>query len=160
MRFRIAPAHYDGSNEAREREWELALADLNADCDGGLPTLTFERRRDGGADIVVAGPAGAAPARVSFPYARLRSQLREYRDVIGKMARADGGWAGSRDFDALDYAKKLVHDEAGDIIKAKLDDHVVVEHPLARRMFTVIFLLSNNLPRHLVNRHRRHGSAG
>jgi uncharacterized protein (UPF0262 family) len=67
----------------------------------------------------------------------------------------------SRDWESLDYAKKLVHDEAGGRIRKALRPHLVegeaVDLKLARRLFTIVFLVAQDLPAELVTRHRSHG---
>jgi uncharacterized protein (UPF0262 family) len=63
---------------------------------------------------------------------------------------------GTRQMETLDYAKKLVHDDAGDTVYHAFEAHLAIDHATARRLFTLIFLLSNELPETMVTRHR-HG---
>jgi uncharacterized protein (UPF0262 family) len=63
-----------------------------------------------------------------------------------------------RDWEALDMAKKGVHDEAGMRIRKALRPHLEVDLKLARRIFTLVFLVVSDIPAELVKRHRRHGT--
>jgi len=159
MRFRIADALWDGKALEREREWQHALLDLNHEHDGQAPIVTIDRRADGGAVIVLARPDGEI--EVGLPFDLLRDPFRDYREVITRLARADGGAFGSRDWESLDYAKKLVHDDAGVRIRKALRPHLRdgegVDLKLARRLFTLIFLVVQEMPAELVMRHRGHG---
>ena len=159
MKYRIDAALYDGVGAERLREWQDTLLDLNSDDDGEPPTLTIGRLDDGGAAFLVEPAEGdVAPVSVSVPHARLRSHLREYRDIITRLARADLGAFGMRDVDTLDYAKKLVHDDAGEVIRKALRPAARVSHATARRIFTLVFLMSSELPEAAIRSHRRHGT--
>jgi uncharacterized protein (UPF0262 family) len=159
MKFQIAEPLWDGSRPDREEEWRHALLDLNQEHDGEPPVMTFERRDDGGAAIILERPDGAVEVRLSFDL--LRDPFRDYREVIQRLARAGSGAFGSRDWESLDYAKKLVHDDAGHRIRKALRPHLregeTVDTKLARRLFTLVFLIAQDLPRELVTRHRSHG---
>jgi hypothetical protein len=159
MRFRIADALWDGTRPEREREWQHALLDLNHEHDGNLPVLTFDRLADGGAMIHLERHDGVHA--VPLPFDLLRDPLRDYREIIQRLARAGGGAFGSRDWESLDYAKKLVHDDAAMRLKKALRPHLLesehVDMKLARRLFTLLFLVVQDLPAELVTRHRSHG---
>ncbi len=162
MRFRIADSLWDGARPEREREWQDALIDLNLELDGHPPVLTIERANDGGALLHIEPSDDAQPrVTVTLTFDLLRDPFREYRDIIARLARADGGAFGMRDWESLDYAKKLVHDDAGTRLRKALRPHSDRVGPLdlkvARRLFTLIFLVAVDLPIELVKRHRRHG---
>jgi len=161
MRFRIAEALWDGVKQDREDEWRHALLDLNAEHDGHHPTITIGRRDDGGAELVVTrareSGEGDEHVVVALTFDMLRDHFRDYREVIARLARADAGAWGMRDWETLDYAKKLVHDEAGARIRRALKAILPIELKLARRIFTIVFLVAADIPAELVTRHRRHG---
>jgi hypothetical protein len=161
MRFRIADELWDGARPEREREWQDALLDLNLEADGQPPVITIARAVDGGALLQAELDECVLTCPLSFDL--LRDPFREYRDVISRLARADAGAFGMRDWESLDYAKKLVHDDAGMRIRKVLRPHAdrlgPLELKVARRLFTVIFLVAVDLPLELVKRHRRHGPA-
>ncbi|MFO0749470.1 MAG: UPF0262 family protein [Myxococcota bacterium] len=159
MKFRIDEALWDGRRPDREREWQHALMDLNAEHDGHPPVVTIARRDDGGADLKVVhgGDAPTVEQVVALTFDMLRDHFRDYREVIGRLARADAGALGMRDWETLDYAKKLVHDEAGGRIRRALKAVLPIELKLARRIFTLVFLVAADIPAELVMRHRSHG---
>jgi hypothetical protein len=164
MRFRIADTLWDGARPEREREWQDALLDLNLESDGHPPVITVERATDGGAFLHIEPlEDNGHRTTVTLTFDLLRDPFREYRDIIARLARADGGAFGMRDWESLDYAKKLVHDEAGMRLRKALRPHAERIGPLelkvARRLFTLVFLVAVDLPLELVKRHRRHGPA-
>ena len=159
MKFTLQADLYDGVKAAREREWRQALLDLNLDYGAVSPshadvTLTFDRRVDGGVDVHV--ELGEQARRVvSLSWEMMKRHFRDYRDVIERLSASASGLApGTRDFEALDYAKKLVHDEAAESLQEAFGGILQLEHRLARRIFTLVFLVSSALPEHLVTRHR------
>lgn len=159
MRFRIADRLWDGVRPEREEEWKHALLDLNHEHDGHPPILTFDRRDDGGAVIHLERPDGGSEVHLTFDL--LRDPFRDYREVITRLFRADAGAFGMRDWESLDYAKKLVHDDAGMRIRKAMRPHLrdgeAIDLKLARRLFTLVFLIAQDLPAELVTRHRSHG---
>lgn len=160
MRFRIADTLWDGTRPDREREWQDALLDLNLEHDGHPPVLTLNRAADGGALVQIDRGDGAEATSVALTFDLLRDPFRDYREIIQRLARADGGAFGMRDWESLDYAKKLVHDDAGHRLRKVLRAHLDgVDMKLARRLFTLIFLVAVDLPAELVTRHRHHGPA-
>jgi uncharacterized protein (UPF0262 family) len=160
MRFRIADRLWDGARPDREEEWRHALLDLNHEHDGEPPILTFDRRDDGGAAVSIEREPGPR-VEVVLSFDLLRDPFRDYREIIQRLARSSAGAYGSREWESLDYAKKLVHDDAGLRVRKALRPHLTDSEPidlkLARRLFTLIFLIAQDLPRELVTRHRSHG---
>ena len=75
----------------------------------------------------------------------------ERDEVIERIVAADSGR-----FDALDYGKKIVHDEGGETLSELLEDLVKLELSTARHLFTLLFLLRTDLPGQVVRYHRRH----
>jgi hypothetical protein len=157
MRFRIAEELWDGARPERTSEWQHTLMDLNMKHDGNPPEVTVRRREDGGASLVLEG-LQPEPLEVQLTFDMLRDHFRDYREVIARLARADLGSFGMRDWEALDMAKKGVHDEAGMRIRKALRPHLEVDLKLARRIFTLVFLVVSDIPAELVKRHRRHGT--
>ena len=54
----------------------------------------------------------------------------------------------------LKLESKMEADEAGETVVEAFDSHVKLEHSTARKLFTLIFLISNELPETMVSRHR------
>ncbi|MFT7583162.1 MAG: hypothetical protein ACI9MR_004848 [Myxococcota bacterium] len=156
MKFRVHETVYETATAGREREWKQALFDLNIEVDGHPPLISVGRAADGGASFVIESSEGAT-SEVVLAHATLRRSFRDYLDIIQRLTRSDGGAFGMRDFETLDYAKKLVHDEAGDLVVTALADRCPVDHPTARRLFTLVFLIISDLPEGMIRNHRRHG---
>ncbi len=150
MKYRVDPLLYDGVSPTREKEWQLALLDLNAEADGAEPTLTVTRTDSEGIDIELTG--GTEPRTVHLSQATLRTHFRDYRRVIEHLVRSTA--TGSRQMETLDYAKKLTHDDAGEMVQEALEGVVTVSHAQARRLFTLVFLVASELPESLVTGHR------
>lgn len=156
MKYRIDPTVLSRITSDRRRELEEALLDLEAEDDGQPPTVVVGVLPDGGLAFAVEAADGGVTA-VPLPYTRVARLFREYRDVIQRLARSDLGSFGMRDFETLDYAKKLVHDEAGALLKKTLRTAASLDLAQARRLFTLTFLLSSDLPEEVIRTHRRHG---
>ncbi len=155
MNVRLHPRLYDDVSPDREREWRSTLMDLAMDARvAGHEdlTLTVDRRPCGGVDVLVEQDGEVVTCEA--PYKLLRRHLREYRGIIEQLARSTSGMYGARDLETLDYAKKLAHDEAAETLQGLLGDAVELQHKLARRLFSLIFLVSSELPEDLVTRHR------
>lgn len=150
VRFRIESGLYDSVTPRREREWRVALTEVNYEVDGTPPTLLVSKRKDGGIDLQIGNesPEGL----VAFPMEMLRPHFRSYRRIIEQLVRSTA--TGVRQMETLDYAKKLVHDEAGEMVQETLEGRLSITHLVARRLFTLFFLVSNELPESLVTRHR------
>jgi uncharacterized protein (UPF0262 family) len=156
MRIIIADELWGTTSTAREQEWQQALMDFNVKHDGQPPDITVARREDGGATLRLGGLA-VGEVEVGLSFDLLRDHFRDYRDVIARIARATAGSFGMRDYEALDMAKKGVHDEAGFRIRKALRPHVELDLKVARRIFTVLFLILADIPADLVTNHRCHG---
>ncbi|MCB9728778.1 MAG: UPF0262 family protein [Deltaproteobacteria bacterium] len=163
MKFRLMPEVWEDAAPEREREWRQTLGELNLDHgslvrpgDAGAeePVVTLGRHPEGGLLIVVA-LAGGEESTVHLNHRRMRGAFRDYKQVIEQIARATSGAFGPRDLETLDYAKKVVHDEAAELIQEALSERVHLPHKLARRIFTLAFLITHDLPQEIVS-HFRH----
>jgi uncharacterized protein (UPF0262 family) len=100
---------------------------------------------------------GTAPASHEYRllWSSLRIPLKEYQEVIEGIVQV--GTAGGRGrYEAMDYGKKVVHDEAGELLQELLEEIVEIPLSTARRLFTLLFLLKTELPSHMVQYHRSH----
>jgi uncharacterized protein (UPF0262 family) len=162
MKFRIMPEVLDEAGPERVREWTQTLGELNLDH-GSLtrpgdseaiePTLTLGRHAEGGLVILVSAP-GHAETTLHLNHRRIRGAFRDYKQVIEQIARATSSAFGPRDLETLDYAKKVVHDEAAELVQEALSALVQVPHKLARRIFTLGFLITHDLPQEIVSHYR------
>ncbi|MEZ4266152.1 MAG: UPF0262 family protein [Myxococcota bacterium] len=162
MKFRIMPDVLDGAAPDRAREWTQTLSELNLDHgtltrpgeEGAAePTLTLGRHAEGGLLISVHVP-GLAETTLHLNHRRIRGAFRDYKQVIEQIARATSSSFGPRDLETLDYAKKVVHDEAAELVQEALSALVQLPHKLARRVFTLGFLITHDLPQEIVSHYR------
>lgn len=155
MKFRLDEGLYETASTSRAREWRSALLELNMDFQAGEDeaSLTVLRSVEGEMSLRVER-GGSEPELVVLCGRSFRRHLRDYRQVIEQLDKASSGAFGARDFETLDYAKKLVHDEAGESLQEALGLLVPISHKLARKVFTLVFLVSHSLPETVVNRHR------
>ena len=93
--------------------------------------------------------------QVRLLWASLRTPLKEYQEVIEGIIQV-GSSGGRGRYEAMDYGKKVVHDEAGELLQELLEDELDLPLSAARRLFTLLFLLKTELPAHLVQYHRSH----
>ncbi len=137
--IRIAERLWDAATKLRQREWSALIGDLAAggaifagrsltglviDLDDHHLTLVFET--DAGND------------RHAVPRAELAHVIDEYRGVIDRLG--DDGNTVMR-MEALDMAKKVVHDDGGRRIAALLPD-LSDEHETRRRFFSLVVALA------------------
>lgn len=94
-------------------------------------------------------------ATCPIPGGLFETHLDEYRTIIERLAHM-GRDAPVRGFEALDYAKRVVHDDAAATLMEALQGLVRMELVDARRLFTLFFLASTDLPESLVRYHRYH----
>lgn len=158
MLVRLRPDVFVGAPAARAHEWRQTTRDLNAAlarCHGDdLTTVTVGCGAGGEVELTV--ERGGEATTLTLPRARLERQYREYRHVIEQLAGSASGVRGRRDVGVLDYAKRLVHDEAGELVQRAVRGVLEIDLCAGRRLFTLFFLLSSGLPEALVRRHR-HG---
>lgn len=145
---------------ARAREWTTALDEFNATNAATSPHaerawLELVRHPDGLVQLRLHGEDHAELGRVDLDRAALAEQLDEYGGVIRQMVHVDRD-APVRGFEALDYAKRVVHDEAGAWLVECAEPLAHLDLADARRLFTVLFLVETDLPEHLVRYHRMH----
>ena len=159
MKFRLDPKLFEGVSSSREREWRQTLMELNLDFGVPFgsaepePTLTLARRPDGGVDVTVEVPDEPSQT-ISLSMERMGRHFRKYRDAIKALVRSTSGVFGAGDAASCDHKKKLVHNAAADTVQASFARVLALEHEQARRVFTLIFLVSDALPEELVTRHR------
>jgi uncharacterized protein (UPF0262 family) len=137
---------------ARQAEWRLCLDEVLSEglfADGpGEPVHKGQRgvitllptavevvlRRD---EVVL------ATHRISVQ--SLRPLMAEYMDTIQKMARLPHG-QNSPQLEALDIAKRITHDEAGELVQSMLPS-LRPTHGTARRIFTLLVTLFHDTTR-------------
>jgi uncharacterized protein (UPF0262 family) len=146
----IDDATWSAGSTARRHEWRLAIDEILHEGRFELP--------DGvtGARAIVT----LAPTRVLFdvctedghllshhelPLQVLRPLVHEYLDTIGEMSKL-GVSSNSPRLEALDIAKRITHDEAGETVVSLLRG-VGPDHATARRFFTLLVTLLHDTTR-------------
>ncbi len=137
-------------------EWDVAIHELvdplelvmRSDADSLSISLSQQ-------DTVLElrGADGETLETVTVPHDALNDFIAEYVDTVRQMARGDS--AGLARLEALDMAKKVVHDKAGRRLKQLLRPFQI-DHPTARRFFTLLLCLRIDTTRLTgVHGHRR-----
>ncbi len=164
MQFELEESLIAAYSEGRVSELQEALHDLNRNPDL-TPVLPIEgdfvcRLTDlgpSGVTLALCSPTAETPrlAQYRVLWSSLRRLLKDYSEVIANIVNTGMNAGGSR-FEAMDYGKKVVHDEAGEEIQELLEETMILDLATARRLFTLLFLLKTKLPLDLVQFHRRH----
>lgn len=147
----------------RADEWRRALDELNSHngiafadgspCEDAAVELVCP---PDGSYIVRTWTDGIRPgASVTLDARPLAEHFDEYGTTIRQMVHVDRE-APVRGFEALDYAKRVVHDEAAAFISESLASLLTMDLADARRLFTLVFLVGTDIPEELVRYHRMH----
>jgi hypothetical protein len=147
--IRIDASLWDAASELRRQEWRTLIADL---LDEGpiAPTSPAHRMivRSEKQGIVI---ELVGDRDIAIHDAVLRAHLDEYLAIIKKMVEDD---VPAPRMEALDMAKKVVHDRAGAAL-AREAAHLGERHEAFRRLFSLLVALkidTTSLP--IAHRHR------
>jgi uncharacterized protein (UPF0262 family) len=138
----IDDATWSAGSTLRRREWRSAIDELLQEGRFQLP--------DGDARAIVTlaptqvlfevrGLDGRVLSQQSLPLATLRPLMGEYMETIGEMSKLKLS-ANSPRLEALDIAKRLTHDEAGETVVTLLGP-LKPDHSTGRRFFTLLVTL-------------------
>lgn len=147
----------------RRHEWQQTLDEINA---GNAFSVVD---RDAEAELsmeIVRLPSGSFLLRlyedvfdrlgeVSLDSEALDALFSDYAQTIRHMVHVEQD-APVRGYESLDYAKRVVHDEAASFIESSMGTMMTVSNEDARRLFTLLFLIAGDLPERLVRFHRFH----
>jgi uncharacterized protein (UPF0262 family) len=144
----IDDATWSAGSTLRRREWRSAIDELLIEGRFELP--------DGDARAMVTlaptqvlfevrGPDGRVACQQALPLATLRPLMTEYMETIGEMSKLKLS-ANSPRLEALDIAKRLTHDEAGETV-ASLLGPLKPDHATGRRFFTLLVTLLHDTTR-------------
>lgn len=153
---RLHGSLWKSADKVRRQEWTQALGELNGsdheDVDLGIefvrpPGCPWQIRiyREGTHLIDTVEPEQPEIERC----------IEEYGATIRQLVHMDKQ-APMRGFEALDYAKRVVHDEAAALLRDTVAGHIQLSLDQARKLFTVLFLAASDLPAELVRYHRFH----
>ena len=159
LKFTVDATLTDNLSERAVAEIAQAVADLELHEDvqsleiQGATSCFLSSYQDKGIRLVISN--GGERAEFRLLWASLRVPLKEYEEVIEAIIQV--GSSGTRDrYEAMDYGKKVVHDEAGELIQELLEDFVELPLAAARSLFTLLFLCKSTLPADLVRYHKSH----
>jgi uncharacterized protein (UPF0262 family) len=143
----IDDATWSAGSTARRHEWRLAIDEILHEGQFTLPEGATEGAR---AIVTVAptrvlvdvvNPDGRTLSRHELPLAQLRPLMSEYMETITEMSKL-GVSSNSPRLEALDIAKRITHDEAGETVVSLLGD--LIDHNTARRFFTLLVTLMHD----------------
>ena len=127
----------------RQAEWRLCLDEVVSEGifgDGEHPVRKGQRGvldvLPTAIELILRDADGAVLHTHRIPVQALRPLMAEYMDIIRQMARLPHG-QNSPQLEALDIAKRITHDEAGEIVQAHLQS-LRPSHGTARRIFTLL----------------------
>jgi uncharacterized protein (UPF0262 family) len=130
------------ASEARRLEWATLVRELVAAC-GDLPREDAHSlaitRLDRAFGISLRDEADAELAFVSITFEALAEHMDEYVDIVRQISREDATMGVLR-LEALDMAKKVVHDRAGRMLK-KACREMKLDLEASRRLFSLLVSL-------------------
>ena len=136
-------ATWEAAGELRRIEWQGAIADLIAEHhfdlpgDGPLRLLVTDKPEQVTLNLV--DQAGRTAAQARLPSEAFAESMREYLDTCREMLKLGVGDNSPR-LEALDIAKRLIHDESAELLQ-RLCRVLRPDHPTARRLFTLLVTL-------------------
>jgi uncharacterized protein (UPF0262 family) len=154
--IRIDDALWDASPAERRADWRTTIVDLLDD--GGLVSAhTRLVVRSAGPDVHLALDGGAEPTTFAVEAASVRALISEYLHVIRRMQDEEVAESSAK-MQALDMAKKVVHDKGGKALAAAAPG-LAASHETYRRLFTlVVTVLVDVTALPGARAHRRHAS--
>jgi uncharacterized protein (UPF0262 family) len=88
----------------------------------------------------VKGPDGVGEAELLLPVRPFRRVIKDYFLICESYLQAIKGATPSR-IEAIDMARRGLHNEGSDLLKEAFGDRVSMDHDTARRLFTLICVL-------------------
>lgn len=164
MELRLHGALWRGASPQRRSEWQRCLEEFNteneaasSEAEGGdEPSLELVRLPSQSFQLRVYRDSFERVAQVDLDAEALAPLIADYGTTIRQMVHVDQD-APARGFESLDYAKRVVHDEAASFVRQSLAPTVALGERDARLLFTLIFLIAGDLPEEWVRYHRSHG---
>jgi len=146
----IDDATWSAGSTVRRHEWRLAIDEILQEGRFGLPdgvegaraTVTLAPTR---VLFDVRAADGHLVAQKELPLSVLRPLMAEYMETIVEMSKLVAS-ANSPRLEALDIAKRITHDEAGETVVSLLGE-LRPDHGTARRFFTLLVTLLHDTTR-------------
>jgi uncharacterized protein (UPF0262 family) len=130
------------ASDARRLEWATLVRELVAACEGSprddAHTLHITRL-ERAFGLALLDEAGDELAFVSTTFEALAEHMDEYVDIVRQISREDASLGVLR-LEALDMAKKVVHDRAGRMLK-KACREMRFDLETSRRLFSLLVSL-------------------
>ena len=146
----IDDATWSAGSTARRHEWRLAINEILTEGRFQLPENLAAGRA-----IVTLAPTrvlfdvssedGRVVSHHELPLEALRPLMSEYIETIVEMGKLVTSPNSPR-LEALDIAKRITHDEAGETVVALLKP-LALDHATARRFFTLLVTLLHDTTR-------------
>lgn len=142
-------ATWEAADELRRAEWRSAIADLvdehrfDIPGEGPLRLLVTHTSERTTLDLVDEG--GQHVAQAGVPANLLADTVREYLDTCREMMKLGVGDNSPR-LEALDIAKRIIHDEGGELVQRHCR-LLRPDHATARRLFTLVVTLRHDTTR-------------
>ncbi len=150
--FRITDDTLEAMSATRRRELELALRELNEDArdsglvDQGSPIMIM-RGPHGGLKLTHEGEA-LALNRKSF-----ESSVDAYGSAMDRLSRACATPFGPQNLQRFDEAKSRIHRTGALLMREALSAHHALNDLVARRLYTVVYLVTTGSSASRVMRH-------
>ncbi|TVQ99875.1 MAG: hypothetical protein EA398_11775 [Deltaproteobacteria bacterium] len=153
---RLHGALWKSAEKLRRQEWTQALGEING-TEHDAVDLGIEFVRPPGCpwQVRIYRDGTELIDTVEPDVRELERCISEYGATIRQLVQVDRN-APVRGVEALDYAKRVVHDEAASILREALEGHIVLTLDEARKLFTVLFLAASDLPGEFIRYHRFH----
>lgn len=90
--------------------------------------------------LLVATADGTEDGRLSLPLVSMRRLIKDYAIICDSYIDAIKSKSPSQ-IEAIDMGRRGLHNEAGELLRAKLSPYVEVDLATARRLFTLVYAL-------------------
>lgn len=156
--LRIDEATWSSGSPDRRHEWRLAIQEVltegSFEADDGLvgPFRGVVKLEPGRVRFELVAADGSALTASEIPKGQIEPLVKEYMQTIVEMTKLGVG-SNSPRLEALDIAKKITHDEAGEVIETHLRG-LKPDHPTARRIFTLLVTLYHDTTKLAAPPHR------
>lgn len=157
LRARVHGALWNEADPEHRRLWKESLAnfDLLQPSAGELRQIEFLLPPGEWFQVRLLDKDGRVLKRWPLLEADWASRLQEYGRTIEQLTLADRE-APFRGWHALDYAKRIVHDESAWALREVLVPELSFDIDQARALFTILFVVAAKVPASLLSRHRAH----
>ena len=131
----------------RRAEWQLAISELVEEAvvetADDVHTLRAQVLVESAAiSVVFVDRRGAEIGRLAVTRLTIAPVFREYMKILRTLSQGDLAEV-SPHFEALDIARRLVHDDAAELLQ-RHSDSVQLDRRTARRLFTLLVLLTHD----------------